>query len=114
VVVASGEAFAHIAGPSAGACWVAVVDDTALAVTGDILEAFASAWEDTEDSHVVGSHLAAGVAAAAAAAVVVAEAAHMGCIGRLDRPGAASCIADPWYRRLRGSAVTKSRGIDVA
>jgi hypothetical protein len=99
VVVASGGALAHIAGSWVEACCVAVAVDTALAETGDILEASASAWEGTEDNHVVGSHLAA-----AAAAAVVAEEAHMECIGRsggcLDRPGAASCIVDPWRKRL--------------
>jgi hypothetical protein len=100
VVVASGGALAHIAGSWVEACCVAVAVDTALAETEDILEASASAWEGTEDNHVVGSHLAA----AAAAAAVVVEEAHMECIGRLggclDRPGAASCIADPWRKSL--------------
>lgn len=90
-MVASEDAFAHIAGSWVEACRVVVAVDTALAVTESIFEASAFAWEGTEDSHAVGSHLAA--------AAVVAEAAHMECIGRSDgrsnRPEAASCIADP-------------------
>jgi hypothetical protein len=53
------------------------------------------------DRHAVGTHLAA-----------VEE--HTACTGRSHRPGAASCIADPWLKISGVSAITRSRYMNVA